>query len=330
MSLALVTGATGFIGANVLRILLEKGLRVRVLARLESDLRNLDGLDAELVRGDLRDAESLERAVRGCDEVYHVAADYRFWAKDTGELYASNLTGTQNILSACRNQQTAKLVYTSTVGTIGLVGEPTPCTETTPMDPHQVTSHYKRSKWEAEKLVLEAAAEGLPVVIVNPSAPIGPWDRKPTPTGKMIVDMVNGRIPAYVDTGLNFVHVRDVAEGHWLAARFGKVGERYILGNQNLELVDFFRMVSKVTGRRAPTRKIPYGVAWAAGAASTWVADHVTHRPPAIPLESVGMARRHMFFDPSKAVRELGLPQSPVEEAVEDAVAWFKNEGYLV
>jgi dihydroflavonol-4-reductase len=325
---ALVTGATGFVGANVARLLLERGVEVRALVRRGSDRTNLAGLPLELVEGDLRDAGAVGRAVRGCRRVFHVAADYRLWVRDPRELYDSNVRGTANVMEACLAAGVERVVHTSTVGTIGLAGLPSPCDEATPLAGGQVTSHYKRSKLEAERAVLACAARGLPVVVVNPAAPVGPWDVKPTPTGKILVDFACGRLPAYVDTGLNVVHVRDVAEGHWLAAERGRIGERYILGHQNLTLAEILRELADLLGRPAPRLRLPYAAAWAAGAVST-AAAWVTGRPPAVALDAVRMSRRPMFFDAAKAVRELGLPQTPVRSAFEDALAWFAERGYL-
>ena len=329
MQKVLVTGASGFVGANVARLLVERGEDVRALVRPTSDRGNVDGLPVEIAVGDLRDADSVRAAVRGCRRVYHVAADYRFWARDPRELYRSNVDGTRNVMEACLAEGVERVVYTSTVGTIGLSALPRPCDEETPLLPGQLTSHYKRSKVEAEKAALAYVACGLPLVVVNPSAPIGAWDGKPTPTGQILVDFARGKLAGIVDTGLNIVHVRDVAEGHLLAAERGRVGERYILGNRNMTLAEIAAELSALTGRPAPRLKLPYAVAWAAGAVSTAVADLVTHRPPAIALEAVRMSRRRMFFDPAKAVRELGLPQTPVRKAFEDALAWFEAKGLI-
>ena len=326
MGKVLVTGATGFIGANVVRALLARGGDVRVLVRPTSDRGNLAGLPVEEAVGDLRDAEAVGRAVRGCQTVFHVAADYRFWARDPHELYQSNVAGTIHVMDACLQAGVEKVVYTSTVGTIGLSALPVPCDETTPLLAGQLTSHYKRSKLEAEEAALAYAARGLPVVVVNPSAPVGPWDAKPTPTGKLIVDFALGKLPAIVDTGLNIVHVRDVAEGHLLAAERGRVGERYILGNRNMTLAEIVAELARIIGRPAPRFRLPYAVAWTAGAVSTALSTFVTHQPPAIALEAVRMSRRRMFFDAAKAVRELGLPQTSARAALEDAVAWFEEK----
>jgi dihydroflavonol-4-reductase len=324
----LVTGATGFVGANVARLLLERGAEVRALVRAGSDRRNVEGLPVELAEGDLRDAEAVRRAVKGCQRVFHVAADYRFWVRNPRELYDSNVAGTRNVMEASRAEGVERVVHTSTVGTIGLGALPRPCDETTPFAPGQLTSHYKRSKLEAERLVLEHAARGLPVVVVNPSAPVGPWDVKPTPTGRMLVDFARGKLPAYVDTGLNVVHVRDVAEGHLLAAERGRIGERYILGHQNLTLAEILAELGRILGRPPPRLRLPYACAWAAGAVST-AAAYLTGRPPAVALEAVKMSRRHMFFDASKATRELGFAPTPARGAFEDALAWFAERGYL-
>ncbi|HET9597739.1 MAG TPA: hopanoid-associated sugar epimerase [Anaeromyxobacteraceae bacterium] len=329
MAKVLVTGATGFVGANVARALLSRGEEVRVLARATSSLGNVEGLPVELARGDLRDADAVRRAVRGCRRVFHVAADYRFWARDPDELYRSNVDGTVHVMEACLAEGVERVVYTSTVGTIGLSALPRPCDEATPLAPGQVTSHYKRSKIEAERAALALVPRGLPLVVVNPSAPVGPWDAKPTPTGQIIVDFVRRKLPAVVDTGLNVVHVRDVAEGHLLAAERGRVGERYILGHRNMTLLEILRELSELTGLAAPRVRLPYAVAWAAGAVSTALSDWVTHRPPAVALEAVRMARRRMFFDAGKAVRELGLPQTPVREAFTDAMSWFEEKGLI-
>lgn len=325
----LVTGGTGFVGANVVRSLLERGAEVRVLARPSSDPGNLKDLPVEVAPGDLRDPESVRRAVRGCARVFHVAADYRFWARDPREIYRSNVDGTVNVMEACLAEGVERVVYTSTVGTIGLSALPAPCDETTPLLGDQLTSHYKRSKLEAERAALAFVPRGLPLVVVNPSAPVGPWDAKPTPTGQIILDFIRRKLPAIVDTGLNVVHVRDVAEGHLLAAERGRVGERYILGNRNMTLAEIAGELASITGLPAPRLRLPYAVVWTAGAVSTAVADWITHRPPAVALEAVKMARRRMFFDAGKAVRELGLPQTPVRAAFEDAIAWFEQHGRI-
>jgi len=335
---AFVTGVTGFVGANLVRLLLDRGYHVRGLVRPTSEKRYLPVSPAfEAVTGDLCDPASLAPALAGCEEVYHVAADYRFWAANPTELYDSNVQGTRHLLLAAEKAGAKKIVYTSTVGTIGLSRQPKPCDEETAEDPGQWTSHYKRSKLEAEKVALEFAQTGLPIVIVNPSTPIGAWDQKPTPTGRIIVDFVRGKMPAYVDTGLNFIDVRDVAEGHLLAAQKGRVGERYILGSRNLPMIDFLGLIAKMAEeigiegcpKKAPGIRIPYRLAWLTGAVSTAWANHVTRREPAVALEAVKMSQRYMFFDSSKAIRELGIPQTPIEKPIRDALQWFQAHGYF-
>jgi dihydroflavonol-4-reductase len=328
MRKVLVTGANGFIGANVVRALLAHGDEVRAFVRPGSDRRSLAELPVELAEGDLRDRDAVRRAVAGCGHVFHVGADYRFWARDPREIHETNVRGTLHVLEACLQAGVERVVHTSTVGTVGLSAAPAACDESTPLAPGQIHGAYKRSKLEAERVALSFAARGLPVVIVNPTAPIGPWDTKPTPTGKIIVDFAHGRLPAFVDTGLNVVHVRDVAEGHRLAAARGRPGERYLLGNRNMTLREILETLAALLGRPAPRVRIPYAVAWAAGLFSTAAAT-VTRRPPAIPLEAVRMSRRRMFVDASKAVRELGMPQTPVREAFQDAIAWFAAHGFL-
>ena len=325
----LVTGATGFVGANVARLLVERGDEVRVLARAGSRRTNLDGLPVEIALGDLRDPNAVRRAVRGCRRVFHVAADYRFWARHPRDLWESNVAGTRHVMEAALAEGVERVVHTSTVGTIGLAGLPAPCDEGTPHAPGQLGSHYKRSKLEAERVALSYVARGLDVVAVNPSAPVGPWDVKPTPTGRILVDFARGKLPAYVDTGLNVIHVRDVAAGHLLAAERGRAGERYILGHRNMTLAEIVAELAEITGLPAPRLRLPYPVAWTAGAVSTALSTWITRRPPAVALEAVRMARHRMFFDPAKAVRELGLPQTSVRAAFVDAIAWFEQSGLI-
>jgi dihydroflavonol-4-reductase len=314
-------------------VLSEHGRTVRTLVRASSDRANLHGLDLEVFDGDLRDAAAVLRAVRGCDEVYHVAAEYSFWSQRPDDVYRSNVDGTTHVMDACLKSSVRRVVYTSTVGTIGLApvagNALAERDEQSALALGQLSGHYKRSKFAAERRVLEFAARGVPVVIVNPSAPIGPWDRKPTPTGRIIVDFVRGKLPAYLDTGLNVVHVRDVALGHLLAAERGRIGERYILGNQNMTLASILELLARLSGKPAPTLRIPYGIAYAAGWLSTQLSELVTRRPPAIALESVKMAKRHMFFSSAKARAELGLPQRPVEQAFADALDWFSQNRYF-
>jgi dihydroflavonol-4-reductase len=307
----------------VARILTERGYRVRALCRPGSEIRELD---VERVTGDLRDPESLRRAVAGCELVFHLAADYRLWSKNPNELYSSNVDGTRNLLEAAAHANVERIVYTSTVGCIGLPAEGSG-DEQTPVSIDAMAGHYKRSKWLAEQVALEKAAAGLPVVIVNPTAPVGDHDWKPTPTGKIIVDFLRDRLPAFVDTGLNLVDVRDTAMGHLLAAEKGRLGERYILGCENFTLEQILGRLSALSGKPAPTLKIPYAVAYAAGAATTALA-WVTGKPPLAPLEGVRMARKKMFVSHAKAARELGFAPRPVEDALKRAIDWFRANRY--
>lgn len=310
------------------RALAAVGTGVRVLVRRDSDLRNLEGLKTEPVQGDLQDRDSLRRALAGCTQLYHVAAHYALWAKDPAVFYAVNVTGTRLLMEAARDLGTERIVYTSTIGAIGLPPDGGPGTEATPVSLAQMAGDYKRSKYLAEQEVLKLAREGLPVVIVNPSAPVGERDIKPTPTGQMIVDFMKGRMWAYIETGMNLVDVDDVAAGHLLAMQRGRVGERYILGNRNLSLREIFEILSGLTGVKAPRLKLPRQAVLPLAHLNRWVADHVTHRPPRIPLEGVRMAKYRMHYDCRKARRELGLPQTPVEMALEKAVRWFRDHGY--
>jgi dihydroflavonol-4-reductase len=329
-----VTGASGFIGANLVHELNARGHGVKALLRPGSDLRGLRAATFEPVTGDVSDRPLLASALRGCDWCFHVAASYHLWLRDYAPMYAANVDGTRHVLEAAGAAGCSRIVYTSTVGCIGLpreTGGPiVPTDEATPVAEAQMRNHYKRSKWQAEQVARDLAAEGLPVVIVNPSAPVGPRDVKPTPTGKVIVDFLNRQMPAYLDTGLNWVHVRDVAIGHILAAEKGRLGERYILGSTagNWTMQEAFRVLEEVSGVPAPKFKVPYLVALLAA----WIneaAAKVTGRPPKAPLAGVRMARYKMFFSPAKAVRELGLPQTPPSQALADAVEWFRAQGYV-
>jgi dihydroflavonol-4-reductase len=324
----LVTGSTGFIGAAVTRSLLARGIEVRVLIRPTSDLGNLEGLDVEQCPGDLLDPASLRRALSGCRQLYHVAAHYALWAPDPQVFYDSNVRGTRHLMEAAGEAGIERIVYTSTIGAIGLPAGGGLGTETTSVTLLQMTGHYKRSKFMAEQEVLKLAQDGLPVVIVNPSAPIGPRDIKPTPTGQIIVDFMKRRMKAYIDTGMNLVDVEDVADGHLLAMERGRIGERYILGNQNLSLYEVFKKLSRLTGIPAPRVRLPRASILPLAYANQWLSDHVTHRPPRIPLEGVKMAKYMMHYDCAKAIQELGLPQTPVESALENAVRWFKDHKY--
>ncbi|MDF0667670.1 MAG: NAD-dependent epimerase/dehydratase family protein [Nitrospira sp.] len=324
---ALVTGATGFVGAAVARALVRTGIDVRVLARVDSDLQNLDGLPVERVAGDLRDPASLRKALTGCRHLYHVAAHYALWAKDPSIFYDINVAGTRNLLEAARDVGVERTVYCSTIGAIGLPPGGGLGTENTPVSLEQMAGHYKRSKYLAEQEVHKLAKAGLPVVIVNPSAPVGEGDVKPTPTGRVIVDFMKGRMPAYMETGMNIIDVDDVATGHVLAMEKGRLGERYILGSKNLLLREVFEILSKLTGLKAPALKLPRAVVLPLAYLNHWLAN-LTGRPPRIPLEGVKMAKYKMHYDCSKAVRELGLPQNPPEVALEKAVRWFRDHKY--
>ena len=319
MKPTLVTGASGFVGWHVARLLAERGHKVRALLRPGSRISDLD--DVERVPGDLRDAASLERAVAGCGLVFHVAADYRLWSKNPGDLFRSNVEGTRNMLCAAKAAGVGRFVYTSTVGCIGIpsggIGD-----ETVPLSLNGSSGAYKRSKFEAEQCALEFARSGFPVVIVNPTAPMGDHDFKPTPTGQIVLDFLNGDMPVYLDTGLNIVNVRDVAEGHLLASERGAAGERYILGAENLTLSQILGELAALTGRKAPTVELPYFVAWTAGVVTTAWAD-LTGTPPRVPIDAVRLAKNKMWVSHAKAVRELGYKPGPAREALSSAVAWF-------
>jgi dihydroflavonol-4-reductase len=320
MKPSLVTGASGFLGWHVARVLIERGHNVRALVRSGS---RVDGLNVETVTGDLRDPASLEHAVAGCGLLFHVAADYRLWAKDPTELYRSNVDGTRNLLRAAQNAGVERVVYTSTVGCIGVphggIGD-----EAQPVALENMVGDYKRSKFLAEQVALEFARGGFPVVIVNPTAPIGDHDVKPTPTGKIVLDFLNGAMPAFIDTGLNVVDVRDTAAGHILACERGVPGERYILGSENLTLAQILQKLAKITGRKAPTMQIPYAVAYCAGACSTAWAG-ITGKPPRVPLDAVRMAKKKMWVTHAKAARDLGFQPGPAEQALARAVEWFST-----
>jgi dihydroflavonol-4-reductase len=324
----LVTGATGFVGGAVARALVRAGYQVRVLTRSHADLSNLKGLPVEQVLGDLRNASSLRAALKGCRHLYHVAAHYALWAKNPSVFYEVNVAGTVNLLEAARDVGTERIVYCSTIGAIGLPPDGGLGTEETPVSLSQMAGHYKRSKYLAEQEVLRLAKEGLPVVIVNPSAPVGEGDVKPTPTGQIIVDFMKGRMPAYIETGMNIVDVDDVAQGHLLAMQKGRIGERYILGGKNLLLREVFDILSAVTGVKAPWLKLPRLTVLPLAYVNHWIAN-MTGIPPRIPLEGVKMAKYKMHYDCSKAIRELGIPQTPPEVAIEKAVRWFKAHGYV-
>ena len=322
----LVTGGTGFVGWHVARLLREAGADVRCLARAGSDTSRLTPLGVELAVGALRDAASLRAAAKGCAQVYHVAADYRLWTRDPRDMYASNVDGTRALLAAAEDAE--RIVYTSSVGCLGLHHDGTPADETTPVSLDDMVGHYKRSKYLAEEVARERAAAGQPIVIVNPSTPIGEADVKPTRTGQIILDFLRGKMPGFVNTGLNLVDVRDVAQGHLLAMERGRVGERYILGHRDLTLEQILATLAELTGLPRPTFRVPFALAYAAAYADTFWNVVVRRRPPNIPVDGVRMARHFMYFSPAKAVTELGLPQTPIEQPLARAVAWFRENGY--
>ncbi len=323
----LVTGAAGFLGSHVARQLVARGETVRVLVRASSSNRAISDLSLEYVTGDLRDAASLDRAMAGVKRVYHVAADYRLWAKRKQDIYDSNVGGTKNLLAAAKRAGVEQLIYTSTVATIA-VDRPELPNEFTDARLEEMVGHYKRSKWMAEREAIQAAKDGLPVIVAMPTTPVGPWDWKPTPTGKIILDFLNGKMPGYVETGLNFVGVEECAAGHLLAAEKGKVGERYLLGAENLTLKALLDLLAKITGLRAPGMKIPHGVALGVAYLDT-AFSRLVGKEPQIPVEGVKIARHKMFVDASRAQRELGFQPGPVEGALERAVRWYRANGYV-
>jgi dihydroflavonol-4-reductase len=326
---ALVTGATGFVGSAVARKLLAAGESVRVLARPGGDRRNIADLEVDIVEGDLRDRASLERALKGCSSLFHVAADYRLWVPRPAEIYRANVEGSRDIVLAAAEVGVSRIVYTSSVAVLGILAGGVPSDEATPVGLADMIGHYKRSKFLAEEEVRRLIREqGLPVVIVNPSTPIGPRDIKPTPTGRMIVDAASGRMPAYVDTGLNIVHVDDVAEGHLLAFERGVIGERYILGGENMTLQQILIAIAGITGRRPPRFRLPHNLILPVAAAAESWARVVGGREPIVTLDSIRMAKKKMFFSAEKARRDLGFAPRPASEALREAVAWFRQWNY--
>jgi dihydroflavonol-4-reductase len=328
-----VTGASGFVGSNLVHELLVRGHRVKALLRPNADERALAGAKFERVTGDVLDKDLLHRELEGCDWCFHVAASYHLWLRDYKPMYATNVEGTRNVIEAAGKVGCRRIVYTSTVGCIGLPRivntVVVPADEFRIVSEDQLTSHYKRSKWQAEEVAVKLAREALPVVIVNPSAPIGPRDVKPTPTGRVIVDFLNRKLPAYLETGLNWIHVRDVAIGHILAAENGRLGDRYILGNAqgNWTLKQTLAALEEITGIPAPKIKIPRWVALTAADISEKI-SFITGKTPRIPMAGVRMAEHKMWYNPAKAMRELDLPQTPVKQALADAVEWFRANGY--
>ncbi len=330
-----VTGASGFIGANLVHELVARGHRVKALLRPDSDTRGLAGVEFERVTGDITDPAACAAALRGCDWCFHAAASYHLWLRNYAPMYAANVDGTRNVLQAAANAGCSRIVYTSTVGCLGVpksfrgvTGKPSD--ESARLNPAQLSGHYKISKFRAELIAIQSARNGVPVIIVYPSAPIGPRDVKPTPTGQVIVDFLNRNMPAYLDTGLNWVHVRDVAVGHILAAEKGRVGERYILGHAegNWTMKQTFAVLAEITGLPAPRWQMPYGVAWLAACANETLSK-ITGKPPKAPMAGVRMAANKMFFNPAKAIHELGLPQTPPKQAFAEAVQWFRENGYV-
>src|SRR5580693_5197913 len=324
----LVTGATGFLGSHVARQLVGAAQSVRVLVRPNSNLEALAGLHVEYFEGDLSDQESLERAMHGIRRVFHVAADYRLWTPRPEEIYEINVEGTRKLLAAARHARVERIVYTSTVATIAVPRNGALPNEDTQATLDEMIGHYKRSKFLAEQVAVEAARGGVPVVIVNPTAPVGPGDWKPTPTGRIILDFLQGKMPAYVDTGLNITAVEDVAAGHLLAAEKGRIGERYILGARNMTLKQILDALSAITGRPAPRVRLPHAIALAAGYADEFY-SRLAGREPQIPVEGVKMSRHKMFVESDKAQRELGYKPAKVEAALERAVRWYEEHGYI-
>jgi dihydroflavonol-4-reductase len=326
---AFVTGASGFVGSAVTRALIRSGYAVRALVRRDSPRVNLDGLKVEIVEGDIRDAEAVAAALKGVRYVFHVAADYRLWAPDPDEIMRSNLDGTQAVMTAAQAAGVERVVYTSSVATLKLHERGLPANETSPLSEAEAIGTYKRSKVAAEQLVEGMVRHhGLPAVIVNPSTPIGPRDVRPTPTGRLIVEAASGRVPAFVDTGLNLVHVDDVAAGHVAALHRGRIGERYILGGENLTLADLLARIALLTQHRPPRLRLPRSLVYPLALAAEGVA-HITGREPFITLDGLRMAKYKMYFTSAKAERELGYTSRPVEEALRDALQWFHAMGYV-
>jgi dihydroflavonol-4-reductase len=327
---AFVTGGTGFLGGHLVRKLLGRGAKVRILARRTSPIRNLEGLDVDVIAGDVTDASPWESALDGQDVVYHVAADYRLWVPDPDTMFRTNVEGTRHILEAAIRRHVPQIVYTSTVGALGCPRRKDGASdEASEPAEGEMIGPYKQSKRKAELIARELARQGHPIVIVYPTTPVGPMDIKPTPTGKMVVDCLRGKLSGYLDTGLNLIDVRDCAEGHLLAAERGTPGSRYILGNRNMPLKSILETIARIGGVRPPRLRVPYPVAYAYALVDTFIADHFTRRPPVAPTVGIQLATHWMYFDASKAVRELGLPQNPIGNALADAVKWFRENGYV-
>ncbi len=326
--LAFVTGATGFLGSHVARVLSQQGADLRLLVRPTSNLRNLEGLKAETATGDLRDPASLEKAMAGCDTVFHVAADYRLWVRDPNEMYRSNVDGTRALLEAARKNGVQRVVYTSSVATIGFRSDGTPADEDSPVSLADMIGHYKRSKFMAEQVALEAGRSGMHVVTVNPTTPIGEQDVKPTPTGRIVVDFLKRKFPAYVETGLNLVDVRECARGHVAALEKGEAGHRYILGGEDLTLKQILDKLGQITGLPSPSIKLPYIFAFAAGVVDEAVTGLLLRREPRATIDTVRMGKKKMFASSAKAERELGWKIVPIDAALRRAVEWFRANGY--
>jgi dihydroflavonol-4-reductase len=327
--LAFVTGATGFLGSHVARVLAEQGASLRLLVRPTSNLKNLEGLNAETATGDLRDAASLEKAMSGCDTVFHVAADYRLWVRDPNEMYRSNVDGTRAMLEAARKNGVRKMVYTSSVATVGFTGNAQIADEDSPVSLADMIGHYKRSKFMAEQIAMEAGRHGMHVVTVNPTTPVGEQDVKPTPTGRIVVDFLKRKFPAYVETGLNLVDVRECARGHVFALLRGTTGERYILGGENLTLKEILDKLGSITGLPSPKIKLPYIFAFATGVVDEAITGRLLRREPRATVDTVRMGSKKMFASSAKAERELEWRIIPVEGALQRAVEWFQANGYV-
>ena len=327
--LAFVTGATGFVGSHVARVLAEQGADLRLLVRSSSDLKNIRGLKAEQVVGDLRDPVTLEKAMAGCDVVFHVAADYRLWIPDPEQMYRANVEGTRAILQATRKNRVRRVVYTSSVATMGFTSNGRPADENSPVSLENMIGHYKRSKFMAEQVAMQAARSGMDVVVVNPTTPVGEQDIKPTPTGRIIVDFLKKKFPAYVDTGLNLVDVTECARGHVAALEKGRSGERYILGGENLTLKQILDKLTAITGLPSPKVRVPYAVALATGVVDEMITGHILRREPRVTIDAVRMGRKKMFVSSAKAGRELGWKTVPVDDALRRAVEWFQANGYV-
>lgn len=325
---AFVTGATGFLGFHVARVLAEQGADLRLLVRSTSNVKNLEDLNCETVCGDLRDSNSLDKAMAGCDVVFHVAADYRLWVRDPAEMYCSNVEGTRSILEAARKSRVRCVVYTSSVATIGFTGNGRLADEDSPVSLADMIGHYKRSKFMAEQIAMEAGRQGMRVVTVNPTTPVGEHDVKPTPTGRIVVDFLKGKFPAYVETGLNLVDVRECARGHVAAMEKGKTGERYILGGENLTLKQILDQLGAIAQLPSPRVKLPYFVAYAAGLVDQNFSGRLLGREPRATVETVRMGRKKMWASSGKAERELGWKIIPAEDALRRSVEWFRANGY--